>query len=167
MANSAPYWNLWIIPILTYSKGFCLQCPPTSKPFLTIRLWGQGCFLMLFDGIQYCICTPHWGLSFILVIPGRKNGFGGMRERTWNCYAFLKPAWNTSHAVWFSHCVFFLSFGTNTAFLYQKEGYSCSQTWGGERLPLLPLLYVFVVFLVWFLKISKACAVLSSVCLPT
>lgn len=49
-----------------------------------------------------------------------------------NGYAFFKPSRNASYAGWFSHCVFFLSSGTNAAVsLCQKEGCSCSRP-GGE-----------------------------------
>lgn len=78
-------------------------------------------------------------------------------------FFFFWPAKNTSYAGCFSHCAFFLSLGTNTAFLYQKEGCSFLQTWGRGILPLLSLSYSFVGFIAWFLKISKALTVVFSV----
>lgn len=107
--------------------------------------------------IQYCE----------LILGGEGLFEGWEKELGIAMIWFFLPAKNTSYAGCLSHCVFFLSLGTNTAFLYWKEGCSCLQTWGRGRSPLLSLLYSFVGFVAWFLKISKAWTVMFSVWLPT
>lgn len=64
-------------------------------------------------------------------------------------------------------CIVFSSFPLGQTSLYQKEGCSCSQTWGRGRSALKSLLCSFMGFVAWFLKISKVCRVMLSVCLPT
>lgn len=155
--------------LLSWPKGSGVQSPPASSPVVAVRLWGQCCFLLLSDGIQQCVSTLAWGLLFSRVSYSSEEKVFSKGERKNSellCF-FLKPVRSTSYAGWFSHCVFFLSFGTNTTSLYQKEGCSCLQTWGRGRLPPLSLLYSFVIFVAWFLKISKAYTDKSSVCLPT
>lgn len=55
-------------------------------------------------------------------------------------------------------CIVFSSFPLGQTSLYQKEGCSCSQTWGRGRSALKSLLCSFMGFVAWFLKISKVCS---------
>lgn len=149
-------------------RAFIFKALKPANPFWPQGFEGKAAFwgcLMASSTVWACLAEGFH--SVLWVIPIRKKGFYRMGERTWNCDVLFKPARNTSYAGCFSHCVFFLSFGTNTVFLYQKEGCSCSQTWGRGRLPLLSLLYSFAGFVACFLKISQACTVMSSACLPT
>lgn len=139
-----------------WSKDFGLQSPQNSKSILTTRLCGQVCLLTLSDNIQRCMSTPGLKAFFQYceLVLGGEELFEGCETELGIAMSFLGflPAKVTSYADCFSHCVFFLSLGTNTGFLYQKEGCSCLQTWGRESLPLLSLLYPFVSFVACFLR---------------
>lgn len=150
--QTAPRWNSCSC---MDPACFCVgQRAPVCKalqPAAPWWLWGSGgnaascCCLMASSSVW--ARWPEGFYSAGWVIPQRKKCFQRVRERTRNCCVFfLKPVRSTSYAGWFSHCVFFLSFGTNTTSLYQKEGCSCLQTWGRGRLPSA----VFVVFICHF-----------------
>lgn len=139
----------WILLAFVLAKG--LQCAKPSSQQPRGGCEALEAMLLLAAVWWHPAVCEHAGLRvFIqqgeLFLRGKSVFKGWEKELGIAVFFFLKPVRSTSYAGWFSHCVFFLSFGTNTTSLYQKEGCSCLQTWGRGRLPSA----VFVVFICHF-----------------